>query len=71
MAANHFLPPPRLPIVDEGSPEPIKGGFVRLDRQTGEIQLARVVPAWEPFTPQADGQAAPEELLVGSRPIAR
>ena len=56
MAANHFVPPPRLPIVDEGSPEPIKGGFVRLNRATGEVQVARVVPAWEPFTPQADGQ---------------
>ena len=56
MAANHFVPPPRLPVVDEGSPEPIKGGFVRLNRGTGEVELARVVPPWEPFTPLSDGQ---------------
>ena len=56
MAANHFVPPPRLPIVDEGSPEPIKGGFVRLDRATGEVQVARVVPPWWLFTPLSDGQ---------------
>ena len=56
MAANHSVPPPGLPIVDEGTPEPTKGGFVRLDRATGEVQLARVVPAWEPFTPESDGQ---------------
>jgi hypothetical protein len=56
MAANHFLPPPRLPIVDEGSPEPIKGGFVRLNRETGEVQLNRVFPPWEPFSPKMDGR---------------
>ena len=56
MASNHFVPPPRLPVADEGSPEPIKGGYVRLDRATGEVLVARVVPGWEPFTPESDGQ---------------
>ena len=55
MASNHFLPPPRLVVVDEGSPEPIKGQSVRLDRTTGRLELSGVFPPWEPFTPLADG----------------
>ena len=55
-AGNHAVPPPGLAIVDEGRPEPERGGFVRLDRQTGEVRVERVVPPWEPFTPVADGR---------------
>ena len=53
---NHSLPPPRLPVLDENSPEPDRGSFVRLDRSTGEVQVARTVPPWEPFTPLANGK---------------
>jgi hypothetical protein len=55
-ANNHFLPPPRLPVLDEIAPEPSRGGYVRLDRQTGEVRVARVSPPWEPFTPLANGK---------------
>jgi hypothetical protein len=64
MASNHFLPPPRLPIVDEGSPEPLKGGFVRLERSTGKIHLSRVVPPWPVFTPRADGRPMLKDCWV-------
>jgi len=56
MASNYFLPPPRLPFVDEGSPEPLKGGFVRLERSTGRLHLSRLSPSWPSFTPRADGR---------------
>jgi hypothetical protein len=64
MASNHFLPPPRLPIVDEGSPEPLRGGFVRLDRSTGEVRLERVYPPWRPFIPKADGRPMLKDCWV-------
>ena len=51
MAANHFIPPPRLAVVDDGTPEPIKGGFVRLDRKTGQIHLEGIAPPLRPFRP--------------------
>ncbi len=57
-ASNHALPPPRLEILKENAPEPDHGGFVSLDRTTGEVRVARVVPPWEPFTPLANGKPA-------------
>ena len=69
MASNVLLPPPRLPIVDEGSSEPTKGGFVRLDRATGEIRLSRVAPPWEPFTPRSDGRPTLKDCWVESAQI--
>jgi hypothetical protein len=55
--SNHFLPPPRLSIVDEATPPPIKGRSVTLNRATGEIALKGVTPPWDKrFQPLADGQ---------------
>lgn len=56
MAADLSVPPPGLAIVDEGTPDPGRGGAVRLDRATGEIELSRVVPPWEAFRPLSDGR---------------
>jgi MoxR-vWA-beta-propeller ternary system domain bpX1 len=66
MASDHFIPPPKLPIVDEGTPEPLKGGFLRLERSTGNVHLERVVPAWQPFNPTADGRPMLKNCWVES-----
>ncbi len=55
MASNHALPPPRLVIVDEGTPPPERGRSIRLDRDSGEIRLFGVTPPWEPFIPRSNG----------------
>jgi hypothetical protein len=55
-ASNHSVPPPRLPVLDENGPEPLKGGFVQLNRQTGVVRVDRVSPPWETFTPLANGK---------------
>jgi hypothetical protein len=57
-ASNHFEPPPGLKVLDEITPEPDRGGFVRLDRSSGEVRVSRVSPRWEPFTPLANGKPA-------------
>jgi hypothetical protein len=57
-ASNHSVAPPRLPVLDQNYPEPERGGFVRLDRETGEVRVERVHPPWEPFTPLANGKPA-------------
>jgi hypothetical protein len=53
---HHFHPVSGLHVVEEGTFEPERGGFVRLDRATGEVKVERVVPPWAPFLPTADGR---------------
>ena len=55
-AHNQALPTPRLPIVDDQTPKPPRGGFVKLDRLTGEVTVERANPPWLPFTPMTDGK---------------
>ncbi len=57
-AGNQLLPPPRLEVVEEGAPSPAVGAAIALDRATGTVTLTGVAPAWEPFTPVADGKPA-------------
>lgn len=60
------LPPPRLAIASPNVPLAFQGPSISLDPTTGRIEVGgrRITPAWQPFTPLADGRPALKDYRV-------
>jgi hypothetical protein len=55
-AQDNVLPPPFLHVFDPDLAKLQKGPLIDLNLTTGTVTLTGVSPAWERFTPLADGQ---------------
>src|SRR5262249_31256215 len=54
-AEQTMLPPPYLHIFDPDGTKFQTGPAIDLNTKTGTVRLSGVSPAWQPFTPLADG----------------
>src|SRR5207248_9792248 len=54
-AEQTMLPPPFLHIFDPDRIKTQVGPVIDLNTKTGTVKLTGVQPAWQPFTPLADG----------------